>query len=190
MWGLRKPFPELTTERFLLRELESRDAKDLFQILSDDDVMYYYGSDPLVTVYEAKNVISYFKEQFAQGKAIRWAIADRQTNRLIGTIGYHNWLAQYHRAEIGFEVSQEWWQKGVAYEAAGAVLSHGFDHFGLHRISALVAPENVASNALVQKLGFQAEGLLEDYAYSHGRFMDLTMYRMLASEWRDRPERI
>ncbi|ASI35888.1 MULTISPECIES: GNAT family protein [Exiguobacterium] len=184
MWGLRKPFPELTTERFVLRELENKDARDLFKILSDEDVMYYYGSDPLATVYEAKNVISYFKEQFTQGKAIRWAIADLQTNQLIGTIGFHNWLAQYHRAEIGFEVSQDYWKQGVASEAARAVLTHGFEDFALHRISALVAPENLASNALVQKLGFQSEGLLEDYAYSHGRFMDLTIYRMLASEWK------
>lgn len=184
MWGLRKPFPELRTERFILRELENRDARELFKILSDDKVMYYYGSDPLVTVYEAKNVISYFKEQFTQGKAIRWAIADAQTNQLIGTIGFHNWLSQYHRAEIGFEVSQDYWQRGVASEAARAVLTYGFEEFALHRISALVAPENLASNALVQKLGFKAEGLLEDYAYSHGRFMNLTMYRMLASEWK------
>ncbi|WP_396129545.1 GNAT family N-acetyltransferase [Exiguobacterium mexicanum] len=39
---------------------------------------------------------------------------------------------------------------------------------------------------MVQKLGFTEEGLLHDYAYSHGRFMDLTMYRLLKDEWNER----
>ncbi|MCT4781881.1 MULTISPECIES: GNAT family N-acetyltransferase [Exiguobacterium] len=189
MWGLKKSFPELATNRFTLRELEPRDARALYTILSTDDVMRYYGSDPLLAVYEAKNVIAYFKDQFQQGKAIRWAICDRMTDELIGTIGFHNWTPQYFRAEIGFEVAKHYWRQGVAHEAATAVITHGFNEFKFHRISALVAPENEGSNRLVQKLGFTEEGLLQDYAYSHGRFMDLTMYRLLRDEWMMREER-
>lgn len=183
MWGVKKNFPELTTERFVLRELELRDAKPLFRILSSDDVMRYYGSDPLLAVYEARNVIMYFKEQFAQGKSIRWAIESRETGELLGTIGFHNWTPQYFRAEIGFEVAREHWGKGIAYESAQAVLEHGFFVWKLHRVSALVVPENESSNRLVQKLGFVSEGLLVNYAFSHGRFMDLTMYRLLRPDW-------
>jgi len=189
MWGLKKSFPELITSRFILRELEPRDARALYVILSTEEVMRYYGSDPLLAVYEAKNVIAYFKNQFQQGKAIRWAICDRETNELVGTIGFHNWTPQYFRAEIGFEVAPNHWRRGVAHEAASAVIRHGFDEFKFHRISALVAPENEGSNRLVQKLGFTEEGLLHDYAYSHGRFMDLTMYRLLKEEWNEREER-
>ena len=148
--------------------------------------MRYYGSDPLLAVYEAKNVIAYFKEQFQQGKAIRWAICDRMTNELVGTIGFHNWTPQYYRAEIGFEVSPHYWRQGVAFEATSAVIQYGFEEFKFHRISALVAPGNAGSNRLVQKLGFIEEGLLQDYAYSHGRFMDLTMYRLLKTEWEEK----
>lgn len=64
-----------------------------------------------------------------------------------------------------------------------AVIQYGFEEFNFHRISALVAPNNEGSNRLVQKLGFTEEGLMRDYAYSHGRFMDLTMYRLLKQEW-------
>lgn len=183
MWGLKRSFPELATPRFLLRELEPRDARALYTILSTEEVMRYYGSDPLLAVYEAKNVIAYFKDQFQQGKAIRWAICDRLTNELVGTIGFHNWTPQYYRAEIGFEVAPDHWRQGVAYEAAMAVIQYGFEEFNFHRISALVAPNNEGSNRLVQKLGFTEEGLMRDYAYSHGRFMDLTMYRLLKQEW-------
>lgn len=186
MWGLKRSFPELATPRFILRELEPRDARALYTILSTEEVMRYYGSDPLLAVYEAKNVIAYFKDQFQQGKAIRWAICDRLTNELVGTIGFHNWTPQYYRAEIGFEVSPHYWRQGVAFEAATAVIQHGFEEFKFHRISALVAPGNEGSNRLVQKLGFMEEGLLHDYAYSHGRFMDLTMYRLLKTEWEEK----
>lgn len=188
MWGLKKSFPELATKRFILRELEPRDARMLYEILSTEEVMRYYGSDPLLAVYEAKNVIAYFKEQFQQGKAIRWAICDRKSGELLGTIGFHNWMPQYYRAEIGFEVAPDHWRSGVAYEAASAVIEHGFKEFKFHRISALVAPENTSSNRLVQKLNFTQEGLLQDYAYSHGRFMDLTMYRLLLDEWMNKGE--
>ncbi|WP_214881827.1 MULTISPECIES: GNAT family protein [unclassified Exiguobacterium] len=190
MWGLKRSFPELATPRFILRELEPRDARALYTILSTEEVMRYYGSDPLLAVYEAKNVIAYFKDQFQQGKAIRWAICDRFTNDLVGTIGFHNWTAQYYRAEIGFEVSHHYWRQGVAFEAATAVIQHGFEEFKFHRISALVAPGNEGSNRLVQKLGFIEEGLLKDYAYSHSRFMDLTMYRLLKTEWEEKEHSI
>lgn len=186
MWGLKRSFPELATPRFILRELEPRDARALYTILSTEEVMRYYGSDPLLAVYEAKNVIAYFKDQFQHGKAIRWAICNRMTNELVGTIGFHNWTPQYYRAEIGFEVSPHYWRQGVAFEAASAVIQYGFEEFKFHRISALVAPGNKGSNRLVQKLGFIEEGLLQDYAYSHGRFMDLTMYRLLKTEWEEK----
>ncbi|MBR3062531.1 MAG: GNAT family N-acetyltransferase [Exiguobacterium sp.] len=186
MWGLKQSFPELATPRFILRELEPRDARALYTILSTEEVMRYYGSDPLLSVYEAKNVIAYFKDQFQQGKAVRWAICDRMTNELVGTIGFHNWTPQYYRAEIGFEVSPHYWRQGVAFEAASAVIQYGYEEFKFHRISALVAPGNEGSNRLVQKLGFIEEGLLQDYAYSHGRFMDLTMYRLLKTEWEEK----
>ena len=186
MWGLKRSFPELATPRFILRELEPRDARALYTILSTEEVMRYYGSDPLLAVYEAKNVIAYFKDQFQQGKAIRCAICNRMTSELVGTIGFHNWTPQYYRAEIGFEVSPHYWRQGVAFEAASAVIQYGFEEFKFHRISALVAPGNEGSNRLVQKLGFIEEGLLQDYAYSHGRFMDLTMYRLLKTEWEEK----
>ena len=186
MWGLKQSFPELATPRFILRELEPCDARALYTILSTEEVMRYYGSDPLLAVYEAKNVIAYFKDQFQQGKAVRWAICDRMMNELVGTIGFHNWTPQYYRAEIGFEVSPHYWRQGVAFEAASAVIQYGYEEFKFHRISALVAPGNEGSNRLVQKLGFIEEGLLQDYAYSHGRFMDLTMYRLLKTEWEEK----
>lgn len=53
----------------------------------------------------------------------------------------------------------------------------------LNRIQAVVVPENHASRRVLEKLGFTAEGLLQEYLVSDGRFMDVQMLRLLRSEY-------
>src|SRR5690606_39641068 len=87
-----------------------------------------------------------------------------------------------YRAEIGFELSKEQWGKGIAAEAVEAIIRHGFQQMNFQRIEALIEPRNLASQKLVERLGFVREGLLRSYEYTCGKFDDLYMYSVLKQE--------
>ena len=67
-------------------------------------------------------------------------------------------------------------------EALAAVLTFGFTAMGLNRVEALTFPQNTASKSLLDKLGFQAEGLLREYEFIKGAAQDMAIYSLLAGE--------
>ena len=73
----------------------------------------------------------------------------------------NQWNQKHKRAEIGYELHPQHWSHGYASEAASAVMAYGFDTLQLVRIGAVVFLENKASQHVLEKLGFQQEGVLK-----------------------------
>ena len=71
---------------------------------------------------------------------------------------------------------------GYATEAAGALVEYGFRALRLHRIEAHVAPGNSASQKVVEKLGFQREGIAREFEFVNGRFLDHIQYSAMTWE--------
>ncbi len=80
---------------------------------------------------------------------------------------------------IGYDLSRPYWRRGIMTEALEAVIEFGFERMGLNRIEAVVFVENVASHRLLEKLRFEREGVLRDYEFLKGRFVDMVMYSLL-----------
>lgn len=70
-------------------------------------------------------------------------------------------------------------------EVLTVVLRVGFADLGLRRIEALVTPGNRRSRRLLERLGFQHEGVLRDYGYWRGRYWDQHLYSLLRPKWSD-----
>jgi RimJ/RimL family protein N-acetyltransferase len=66
-------------------------------------------------------------------------------------------------------------------------LRFGFETLRMHRIYAIVEPENVASARVLEKVGMQREGHLREHRYAKGRRRDSVLYAMLAPEWAASP---
>nr|WP_227494818.1 GNAT family N-acetyltransferase [Bacillus mycoides] len=60
-------------------------------------------------------------------------------------------LTKHYRAEVGYELSKDYWGKGLASEALEVVVKYGYHHFQLERIEALIEPANLPSPKLVEK---------------------------------------
>ena len=176
-------FPSIETHRLNLIELKEEYDKDLFKFFSDKKVMQYYDIDPLETIDDARKQINKFIDKYKNGLTIRWGISLKEEDKIIGTCGYHNWVKGYFRAEIGYELSSDYWQKGIMTEALVKVISFGFTEMNLNRIQALVYPENTASLELLKKCGFEEEGLLKEYAFFRGEFRDLIILSLLKNEY-------
>ncbi|MGZ4107174.1 MAG: GNAT family N-acetyltransferase [Tumebacillaceae bacterium] len=176
-------FPVRETERFVLREIRESDAEELFGYFSRDEVTEYYNREPFASVDEAYAVIARHAEGFREQVRIRWGIARKADDVLIGTCGFHHWEKEHFRAEVGYDVAPEYWGKGVMTEALASLVEFGFERMGLERIEALLATENVGSARVVEKNGFRREGVMRKYLFKNGRFYDAAMYAILKDEF-------
>ncbi|MEH7177576.1 GNAT family N-acetyltransferase [Neobacillus vireti] len=179
---MAKRFPIIETERLILREVTVADAKNMLTYLSDDTVMKHMGLVPFQTDDEVLDEISWYQSIYREGTGIRWGITLKDSNEVIGSCGFLNMLSKHHRADVGYELSKEYWGKGIANEALAAVVKYGFQHYQLERIQALIEPDNFPSQKLVERLGFRKEGLLRHYEFTCGKFDDLIMYSFLKGD--------
>lgn len=172
-------FPILRTPRTTLREITEADADTIFDCFSQEEVIKYYGQEKFTTFQEALVLIDIFAENYRNQKGLRWGIERLDTGELIGTVGLNQWNQKHKRAEIGYELHPEHWGHGYASEAASAVMAYGFDTLQLVRIGAVVFLENMASQHVLEKLGFQQEGVLKNYMYQNGKAYDTLVYSSL-----------
>lgn len=172
-------FPILETERLILRELIEDDAQGILNCFSNEDVLRYYGQNPLTDLEQVKNIIRNFLNNYKEKRGIKWGIEIKEREGIIGTIGFHDWSSEHKRAEIAYALLPEHWGKRYATEAALKVISYGFHELELTRIGAVVFTENKASNVLLTKLGFQNEGVLRNYMYQNNVPYDTNVYSLL-----------
>ena len=161
MSGLEFPkeFPQLETERLVLRDLAESDSSALFQNYSDEDIAKNFLDAPLTDMEQAIRFIEAFRAEFRQGEAITWAVSLKGTNEFIGTCSYM--IEANSCAEIGYDLSKAHWGKGLMTEALRAIVKYGFDELGLQRIDADTLSENSRSVKLLERLGFRLEDVRE-----------------------------
>ena len=96
-----------------------------------------------------------------------WLIHRKEDGKLIGRAGF-NYRPGFEEAELGFVIGRSYWRKGYAYEVCRHLLQLGRDVFELEKVQALVDERNIASIALLQKLGFSyvENVILEGQKYS------------------------
>ena len=153
---------ELLTARLRLRPYRIDDAPAMFAVFGDPEVMRYSmsGPDPTVdaTRARAQKLIDH-QEKF--GFSL-WVVEDRATGALLGDCGLKQ-LEEGPEIEVGYRFAREQWGKGYATEAAAASMRYGFGTVGLARIVAVVAPPNVASCHVLEKIGLEYQRRIHCY---------------------------
>ncbi len=104
------------------------------------------------------------------------------TDEFLGLVSLHRIDWTRHVAGLGYWTRSSARANGYATEAAGAIVEYGFRALGLNRIEAHVAPENTASQQVVQRLGFRREGIAREFEFVNGRFLDHIQYSAMAWE--------
>ena len=158
---------------------------------ADADAWYGYLSDPLVVertsfdiraCADVEALIDELLDGYRTGAAFRWAIARAGDDVLIGTVGLHD--PQQGTMELGYDLTRDRWGKGIATRAARRAVAWGFDDLNLIRVQATVMEGHAASVRVLEKCGFQKEGVLRDYRLCRGVPRDFGIYAVLR---RDRP---
>jgi len=176
-------FPQLETDRLVLREMTLADAEFYFRHFNDEKVVLGSGFPGPETLEAAEKELElYCIRPFKVAKGIRWGIMWKGSSGLIGSCGFYGWSKTSRRAEVGYDLDPAHWGKGLMREALRAALRYGFEVMALNRIQAIIDCENVRSIRLVQRLGFQQEGVLRQNSVFRGEFRDEACFSLLREE--------
>jgi [ribosomal protein S5]-alanine N-acetyltransferase len=171
--------PSIETPRLALRWLTPDDTDDLFAIFGDPDVCRYWSRPPLADRSRAEalraEIVAYFEER----SLFQWGVADRTTDRIVGTCTLASLSELHQRAEIGFALARSAWGRGFMTEAVSALLRFAFETLGLHRIEADVDPRNARSIKLLEQMGFVREGYLRERYHQNDEWQDAILYGLL-----------
>ena len=178
----------LRTERLLLRPYRESDAEAVFEIRSDPEVMRFWGSLPWTSVAQAHEMITRDITAFEDGEHLALAVERTDDGLLIGQCTLFKLSDTCRRAEIGYGLASRAWGKGYMIEALRALIHYGFVLMNLNRIEADIDPLNTASAKILERLGFQREGLLRERWIVDGTVSDSEMYGLLRKEWQTRNE--
>lgn len=177
------PFPELETERLILRQVMNEDMEELYEILSDVEVAKFDYFYPLSSKAEVIKFIERYRKELDENEEITWGIILKETNKLVGTCCLGSFNEGARRAEIGYNIAQVEWCKGYATEALGRIINFGFNIMNLNRIEATVTPGNDASVRVLAKLNFIQEGIVRERDLIKGRLEDGIIMSILKKEY-------
>jgi [ribosomal protein S5]-alanine N-acetyltransferase len=177
-----KTFPVLETERLILRRITAEDEADVFAILSNPEVTRYYDLDTFTERTQARELIQRHQFQFEKEAGIRWGITRKGSPRLIGSGGL-GWQRWNFSTILGYELAQEFWRQGIMTEAIRAMIGYAFTEMKMNRTQATTEMENAASMRVLQKVGFQEEGVLREWGFWKGSFRDVRCFSLLRRDW-------
>ncbi len=170
---IEKIFKATESKRLLIRPVCMEDVEAIFEIFSNDVLMEPYGMHGLTSLEKSKE---FTKGLIEDGEL---AILNKKDQSLIGTMGFLAYSQYNNRAEIAYELLEDYWGKGIMSEALDVLLSYGFSELCLHRIEAYVHPTNQASQKLLLKKNFKKEGLLKGRSYQRGEYRDAVLYALV-----------
>ena len=175
--------PTLDTSRLSLRWISEADTDAFYTIYSNPEVMRYWSTPPLTDREAAASLISKIQTDWRRRAILKWGIARRTDDLLIGSVTLFNLEFDHRRAEIGYALGRDHWRQGYMHEALQALLAYAFETLDLHRIEADVDPRNSASIKTLERLGFQREGYLRERWQVNGEIQDAFFYGLLRQEW-------
>lgn len=144
------------TERLILRRYQKEDLQDLFEYLSDIQVVEYEPYKPL-TLPETKENLEW---RIRTDEMI--AVELKQSHKMIGNV--YMGKREFEALEIGYVFNRNYWGHGYAAESCTALIQQAFSN-GIHRIYAECDPCNRRSWKLLEALGFQREAHFRKNVY-------------------------
>jgi [ribosomal protein S5]-alanine N-acetyltransferase len=184
------PLPRLDTDRLVLRASDPALADAVADHLCRNRVAHGPWNPPLAEMLftadgqRARLAAAAYAE--AAGAQIGWLLTPRDDE---GTVIGHLRFSQIARgpfcnAMLGYAIDAAHEGRGLMREALAAALADVFGpRVGLHRVQANVRPENTRSLALLDRLGFEREGLAREYLFIDGAWRDHVMTALRAPGW-------
>lgn len=162
-----------------IREWKLEDKYSLAEILNNKNVRKNLR-DGLPYPYTANDAEDYISASLQAGSTQGFAFAVTAGGRVVGSISVSRGSDIHSRtAELGYCIGEPYWGMGFATSAVKQVCKHIFDHTDIIRIFAEPFDHNAASCRVLEKSGFQLEGILHSNAVKNGNILDMKMYALV-----------
>lgn len=162
-----------------IREWRLSDAANLATALSNQKVQNNLR-DGLPLPYTENDALNYINAMLLADKNDTFAFAITIDDIVIGSISVFR-QGNIHRltAELGYYIAEEYWGKGIMTEAVKKICEYVFENSDIIRIYAEPFSYNTASCRVLEKAGFQFEGLLKQNAIKNNKVLDMKMYALI-----------
>jgi RimJ/RimL family protein N-acetyltransferase len=162
-----------------IRPWRIEDAADLASALNNKKI-HDNLRDGLPFPYTTKDAEWFITAMLNSDKNETYAFAITIDDRAIGSIGVFRKENVHSRtAEMGYYISEEYWGKGIGTNAVKQMCDYIFANTDIIRIFADPFAYNTASCRVLEKAGFEFEGLLRKNAVKNGKILDMKMYSLL-----------
>lgn len=166
----------IETSRMIIRDFTPADARDLYEILGDDETMAC--CEPAYDLEKTKAFLS----AFCIDRKGAVAAVQKESGKMMGYILFHACGEGVY--EMGWIYNRRFWRQGYAYESCKAVIDYAFENLSVHKIFA-EAIDAVKSVGLMRKLGMQPEGIQRGQTRDrYGNWADLHLYGLLEEDWK------
>jgi [ribosomal protein S5]-alanine N-acetyltransferase len=127
---------------------------------------------------QVREMLTHQARQYDEVGYCIWWWRERDTGLVVGEIGLNRTeIAGEAAVEIGWSISPEHWNRGLATEAAEATLAFAFEDVGLDEVVSFTMVTNAASRRVMEKLGMRFDRELEHHSLPH------VLYRLRREEW-------
>lgn len=166
----------IETERIRFRKLTADDLPWLIEMRSPEPVNRYLGGTAMQNPEALKKRLQFYigcYEKFGFGCCVMQL---KENGELIGTSGLQP-LEDTGEIEVGYNLSEKYWRRGLGLECALGWLDYGFNTAGLERIVAIAHPDNTGSWRIMEKCGMRYEKTEPHYG------MDCVFYAITRDEF-------
>lgn len=190
---LVQPGPVLVGRKVMLRLPRSKDYAEWAKLRSESRAFLEpweprWARDELERPAWRQRLRRY-RTDFATGAGASFFIFETRTGALAGGITVSNIRHGVSQsANIGYWMGERFAGRGLMAEAVELVVGHCFRTLRLHRLEAACIPENNRSVRVLEKAGFEREGLLHSYLKINGIWQDHYLYALIADERAGKPD--
>ena len=177
--------PVIQTPRLTLRRMLKRDSADMYEYARDPEVSAYLLWQPHENENYTRRYLSYLQSRYRAGDFYDWAVVWREEDKMIGTCGFTHIALESNSAEIGYVLNRQFWGRGIAPEAARAVLRFAFSDLRLHRVEAHYMLGNDRSRRVMEKIGMKYEGAFRDSMFVKGNYVTVGVCSILENEYKN-----
>lgn len=167
----------LTGDTIELKTLTEKDVEIVQRLLNDPQIRQ--PTDRYAPAYKSR--VNQWISSRGEDDEINLLIYSGENP--VGLINLFSIDDVFGLAEVGFGIIPEHWGNGYASDGLRTLCSYAFEERGLHKVYGNAFATNAGSQRVMEKVGFQEEGILREEAIEDGRRVDMHRYGLLAEEW-------
>lgn len=156
------PWTILTTAHCIVREMTTEDLPALYRLYDDPQARRFLESPAADHAEEKERMETYIQKVYGLYGYGYWAVTEKDTGELIGRVGFEPYRAGRSEVAFGYLIRADHRRQGLAMEVCSAVLAFARENLDFPGIGARTRQDNLASRALLRKLGFVRAGTRGD----------------------------